>query len=237
MPRPSPALLLALIALAPAAGALEVPHLDRRVMDRAGILSAPAQSRLERVLERYEHETGHQVVVHTTPSLQELPIEDYSIRIAEAWKVGHKNLDNGVILTVAPNERRVRIEVGYGLEGVIPDAIANRIIEGVILPAFREGGFERGIVVGVSEILKAASGEKVQVPRRDRPVAARGRGYGSLLWLLMLFLAFGSRGFFFLPFLMGGPRYRTGGFGRGGFGGGFGGGGGGFGGGGASGGW
>jgi uncharacterized protein len=173
------------------------------------------------------------VVVHTTPSLQELPIEDYSIRIAEAWKVGNKNLDNGVILTIAPNEQRVRIEVGYGLEGVIPDAIANRIIEGVILPAFREGDFERGIVAGVSETLKAASGEKVQVPRRDRPVAERGGGHVSLLWLLLLFLAFGSRGFFFLPFLMGGPGYRTGGFGRGGFGGG----GGGFGGGGASGSW
>lgn len=237
MPRPSPALLLALIALAPAASALEVPHLDRRVMDRAGILSAPAQSRLERVLERYERETGHQVVVHTTPSLEGLPIEDYSIRIAEAWKVGNKNLDNGVILTVAPNKQRVRIEVGYGLEGVIPDAIANRIIEGLILPAFREGDFERGIVTGVSGILKAASGERIQVPRRDRPVAGRGGDHASLLWLLLLFLAFGSRGFFFLPFLMGGPRYRMGGFGRGGFGGGFGGGGGGFGGGGASGSW
>jgi uncharacterized protein len=161
-----------------------------------------------------------------------LPIEDYSIRVAEAWKVGHRGLDNGVILTVAPNERRTRIEVGYGLEGVIPDAIASRIIQEFVLPAFRAGRYEQGILSGVDQILVAARGEEVQVPKTVR----RGRGRASrsqpslLVWLLVLML-FGWRGFFFLPFL-GGPRGY-----RGGFGGGFGGGGGGFGGGGASGGW
>jgi uncharacterized protein len=188
-------------------------------------------------LASYESRAGHQVVVHTTPSLEGLPIEDYSIRIAESWKAGHKGLDNGVILTVAPEERKVRIEVGYGLEGVIPDAIANRIINQAILPEFKAGNLEAGVVAGVRGILAAASGEVVQVPRQTSPARGGSGGFGSLLWLVLMFLAFGSRGFFFLPFLMGG-RYRGGGFGGGGFGGGgFRGGGGGFGGGGASGSW
>ncbi len=164
-----------------------------------------------------------------------MPIEEYSIRVAEAWKVGHKGLDNGVILTVAPNERRTRIEVGYGLEGVIPDAIASRIINGFLLPEFRADRYEQGIVAGVNQILIAARGEEVRIPagaRRSRGPRSSGSSRTPLLWLF-IFLMFGFRGFFFLPFLGGRRGYRGGG----GFGGGFGGGGGGFGGGGASGGW
>lgn len=194
-------------------------------------------------LRDYEAKRGHQIVVHTTPSLEDLPISDYSIRIAEAWKVGHKGLDNGVILTIAPTERKLRLEVGYGLEGVIPDAIAKRIIEEVMLPEIRAGGMESGIELGVAHIMAAASGEPAPPRPRSRS-RRRSSGLSPLVYLVLLVATFGLRGFFFLPFLggMGRGSYRMGGGGfgggRGGFGGGgFGGGGGGFGGGGASGGW
>jgi len=206
-------------------------------MDRAGLLSERDRAALVEQLLAYEAERGHQVVVHTTPSLEDLVIADYSMAVAEQWKVGHKGLDNGVILTIAPKERKLHIEVGYGLEGVVPDVIAKRIIEEVIEPEFRAGDFSSGIFLGVEHILAAASGEPA--PPRPRPRARGSRtssGLGHLIWLLMLFVVLGSRGgWLFLPFLLGGGR---GGFGGGGFGGGgFGGGGGGFGGGGASGGW
>ncbi len=225
------------------AGALEIPKLDAHVMDRAEVLSAQSRRGLERTLSDYERETGHQIVVHTTPSLEGLEIEEYSIGIAEAWKVGQKGLDNGVILTIAPQERDVRIEVGYGLEGVMPDAIAFRIIRDHILPQFRAGDLEAGILTGAGAIMQAAAGEVLPVPERSRRERRGGGGLPIWIWLVFLLFAFGSRGFFFWPFLAGsmlsGRRSGgiAGGFGSGGFGGGFGGGGGGFGGGGASGSW
>jgi uncharacterized protein len=209
-------------------------------MDRADVLAPATRRALERALADYERETSHQIVVHTTPSLEGLPIEEYSIRVAEAWKAGHAGLDDGLILTVAPNERQVRIEVGYGLEGVVPDAVAARIIREAILPAFREGDLEGGVVAGVELLERAARGEVIPAelrpaaPRAHRP---RGGGYPVWVWLLVL-LVFGGRGLFFLPFAGGLRGHHRGGFGGGGFGGGgFSGGGGGFGGGGASGGW
>ena len=209
------------------------------------MLSVQSRTALERTLSDYERETGHQVVVHTTPSLEGLEIEEYSIRIAEAWKVGQKGLDNGVILTVAPRERDVRIEVGYGLEGVMPDAIAFRIIRDHILPQFRAGDFEAGILTGAGAIIQVASGEVLPVPEPEPSRRERRTGGGLPVWIWLIFFlfAFGSRGLFFWPFLagsaLGGRRSRGigGGFGSGGFGGGFSGGGGGFGGGGASGSW
>ncbi len=232
-------LLLAAAALLPrGAGALEVPQLDRHVIDRAEVLSVQTRQRLEQSLARFERDASHQIVVHTTPSLEGLAIEDYSLEIAEEWKVGHKGLDNGVILTIAPSERKVRIEVGYGLEGTIPDAIASRIIREAILPAFQRGDLEGGIVAGIALLQSAASGEVIPASQRPRaPRAARGRSSGFPIWVwLGVFAMFGFRGIFFLPFL-GGLGGRGGGFGGGGFGGGFSGGGGGFGGGGASGSW
>jgi uncharacterized protein len=211
-------------------------------MDRARLLSERDRVALAQKLLAYEAERGHQVVVHTTPSLEDLEIEDYSIAVAEQWKAGHKGLDNGVILTVAPKERKSRIEVGYGLEGVIPDAIANRIMDEVMVPEFKAGNFRTGIFLGVEHVLAAASGEPAPPrPRRGARDSRTSSGFGQLLWLLILLVVLGSRGgWIFLPFLLGGGRggFGGGGFGGGGFGGGgFGGGGGGFGGGGASGSW
>jgi len=213
-------------------------------MDRAGILGPAARESLEQSLAAFEKKTGHQIVVHTTPSLEGLPIEDYSMRIAEAWKVGQKGLDNGVILTVAPNEREVRIEVGYGLEGVLPDAIAARIIRERITPEFRAGRMDAGIAAGVQAIESVVEGEQLPLPQRGDGDL---RIWLKLAWILFVLLILFAR----TPFLWtlfgvpGFPRsggYRGGfgggGFGGGGFGGGgFSGGGGGFGGGGASGRW
>ena len=233
--------------MAAPASSLEVPELTARVMDRASVLAPQTRASLERRLAEYERETGHQIVVHTTPSLEGLEIEEYSIRVAEAWKVGHKQLENGVILTVAPEDRDLRIEVGYGLEGVMPDAIAFRIIRDHIVPEFRAGNLEQGILAGTTAIMQAASGEVLPVPRSGPRSERRERGGGFPVWayLILILLAFGSRGFFFWPFLggvLGSDRssggFRSGGGFSGGFGGGgFSGGGGGFGGGGASGSW
>jgi uncharacterized protein len=217
------------------------------VLDRAGLLPAQTARALEQSLVEFERTTGHQVVVHVTPSLEGLEIEDYSIQLAQAWKVGQKTLDNGVIVTVAPNERRVRIEVGYGLEGVLPDALAARIVGDVIVPEFRTGRMDQGVVAGTRAILAVISGEVLPLPARDaeRPMSK----WIVLIWVAFVIVMILSRGLFFTP-PFGGPGMRRsgrssgippygGGFGRGGGfgGGGFSGGGGGFGGGGASGRW
>jgi len=211
------------------------------VLDRAGLLPSQSAQVLERSLSDFERSTGHQVVVHVTPSLEELEIEDYSIQTAEAWKVGQQNLDNGVILTVAPNERRVRIEVGYGLEGVLPDAVAARIVRDVILPEFRADRMDQGVVAGTRAILAVISGETLPLPAQGgRPAPSK---WIVLLWIVFVVVMLAARGLFFTP-IFGGPGMRRarrasglppfgGGFG----GGGFSGGGGGFGGGGASGRW
>ena len=159
--------------------------------------------------------------MHTTPSLEGLKIEEYSIRIAEAWKIGQKGLDNGAILTIAPQERDVRIEVGYGLEGVIPDAVALRIIRDHVLPQFRAGNLEAGILTGAQAIMQAASGEVLPLPERSGRERRRGGGLPVWIWLIFFLFAFGTRGLFFWPFLAGS---MLGGRRSGGIGGGFGGG-------------
>lgn len=209
-------------------------------MDRADLLDPATARALEASLEKFERATGHQIVVHTTPSLEGLDIVSYSFEIAQAWKLGQTGRDDGVLLTIAPSERQMRIEVGYGLEGAIPDALASRIVRDTIAPAFRQGRTAEGITAGVDELMRLASGEA------GPPASVQPRERGSAL-LSLLFL-----GLFLVPYLLSafGPRDRSGrrqrihrGFGfpgSGGFGGGgggFSGGGGRFGGGGASGSW
>lgn len=137
---------------ASAAAAFEVPRLERRVTDLAELMSAAAVARLEADLERLERETGAQVAVLTVPSLGGVPIEDASIRVAEAWRLGREAEDDGVLLLVARDERRIRIEVGYGLEPVLTDAESGRIIDNVLRPAFRAGDFSGGIERAVTVI-------------------------------------------------------------------------------------
>lgn len=129
------------------------------VNDYASLLSAPTKTQLESILENFEKETSNQVVVVIFPSLEGESLEDFSIRLAEKWKIGGEKNDNGVILLVFRDDRAVRIETGYGLEGALPDAISKRIIENEIVPAFRQGNFDAGVSKAVQAILLATKGE------------------------------------------------------------------------------
>ncbi len=224
----------------PALSALEVPqHADGYVTDRAGLLSVSAKADLETILRVFEEKTSNQVVVATFPSLEGDSLEDFSMRLAEAWKAGQKGKNNGVIFLIFKNDRKIRIEVGYGLEGVLPDALAGQIISQVVAPYFRKGDYSAGILAGTDAIMKATQGEFKGVPRKNKPdAAAKLIVLFGVFFLFHLFARANSRrigvrrgkGGFFVP-MGGGSRSRGGGFG------GFSRGGGGFGGGGASGGW
>ncbi len=140
--------------------AFEVPAKpDGYVTDRAQLLSASKRQALESFLQSYEAKTGNQLVVATFPSMDGGALEDISIRLAEQWKVGKKGKDNGVILLIFKNDRKMRIEVGYGLEGVLTDAIAGQLIRKTIAPYFREGRYEEGVLMGVRSIVSVFSGD------------------------------------------------------------------------------
>lgn len=204
--------------------ALEVPkRADGYVTDRAGLLSSSSKANLEALLRSFEEKTSNQVVVVTFPSLEGNSLEDFSMRLAETRKVGRKGKDNGVILLIFKNDRKIRIEVGYGLEGVLPDATAGQIISQVIAPYFRKGDYQSGIFAGVNAIIQATQGE------------FKNQSYPKINWFQLIFVIFILIfHLIFRPLAYGfGSGGVSGGFG----GGGFSGGGGGFGGGGASGGW
>lgn len=148
--------------------ALEVPTLRGRVNDLAGLMAPTRVRDLEDHLRRFEEDTGHQIAVLTIPSLEGENLEAFSIKVAETWKIGHKGFDNGVILLIARNDRKLRIEVGYGLEGVLPDALASRIIREVITPYFRSNDYPGGIEAGLDAIMKATRGEPLPEPARTR---------------------------------------------------------------------
>ena len=165
--------------------ALDVPPLRARVNDLAGMLSPETAQALDQRLAQFEQETGHQIAVLTIPSLEGAAIEDFGIRVAEAWKIGKKGFDNGAILLIAQKERKLRIEVGYGLEGVLPDAIASRIIRELIVPRFRDGDFSGGIVAGVNAILQVTKGEPLPESARAANRSRSSQG-GSLVTVLMI---------------------------------------------------
>lgn len=225
-----------------------LPELSGRVVDQADILSTATEQRLTAQLQAHEKAGGNQVVVATIESLGGETIETYGVRLGRSWGIGQAEGDNGIVLIIAPNERKVRIEVGYGLEGDIPDAIASNIIQAKILPRFWENDFDGGVMAGVTAIIAALGGEYVfEQQRRGRRSREGGFPFG-ILWIVVMFVLFGlgrgrRRGLgsgLLWGAVLGGALSsgRGGGFGGGGFGGGgFGGGGGSFGGGGASGGW
>jgi uncharacterized protein len=230
------------------------PPLTGRVNDEAGILSSPTRQQLDAMLAQHEQATRQQIVVVTLKSLQGFTIEDFGYQLGRHWGIGEKDKNTGALLIVAPNEHKVRIEVGYGLEGQLTDAQSRTIIEGTILPAFRRGDFDAGVRDGTAAMLRvlggAAGPEASQPTPRGGPDPAQTFMVFSLIFLAWLVF----RGFFLPLLLLGGARpgqlnrrgsgyYFGGGYGGsgssgGGFsGGGFSGGGGSFGGGGASGGW
>jgi uncharacterized protein len=141
-----------------------LPALTGRVVDRAGILSPDEEANLTAKLEQIERETSVQFVIATIPSLEGEPVEDFSIRLGEAWKIGQAGLDNGAIIVVVPSERRIRIEVGYGLEPVIPDGLAGRIIRERVAPAFQREDYYQGLLGAVEGLELAARREFPEAP-------------------------------------------------------------------------
>ena len=236
-------LILAVLLLArPLWAAPDFPELTGRVVDQAGLLTPAQVQSLSGALASAEQNTSNQVVVVTLSDLQGYDIADYGYQLGRQWGIGSKDNDNGVLLIVAPNDRKVRIEVGYGLEGALTDALSSIIIQQEILPAFRQGQFYGGIQAGVTAIQAAIKGEYAGTRQaRQKPSGLKALGILGVMIVLTFLLSFGGGGgrggrrggFMFLPMPMGGGGFGGGGFG----GGGFGGGGGGFGGGGASGGW
>ena len=163
-----------------------LPALTGRVVDRAEILSPEEEQSLTRKLETIENETSVQFVIATIPSLEGEPIEDYSIRLAGEWKIGQRGLDNGAIILVVPSERRIRIEVGYGLEPVIPDGLAGRIIRERIAPAFRDENYYQGLLAAVEGLELAARREYPEAPAtsREEPTV----GFNPVVFLFLYFL-------------------------------------------------
>jgi uncharacterized protein len=226
----------------------------QRVVDDAHVLSAATVSDLTGKLAALEQKNGDQVVVVTLPSLQGYEIEDYGYQLGRAWAIGQKGKDNGVIFIVAPNEHKVRIEVGYGLEPVMTDALSSIILQEQVLPKFRTGDVEGGVVAGTDAIISQLGLDPAQAQANaqaavQQPPAGRPNPIPIIILLVLFFFVirglFGRWGgggglWMAAPFLfMGGGRSYGGGFGDGGGGGfgGFSGGGGSFGGGGASGSW
>ena len=234
-----------------------LPALSGRVVDNANLLSPTARASLTEKLASLEDKTGDQIVVATLPTLLGHDIETFANSLFRRWALGQKQMNNGVLLLIAPSERQVRIEVGYGLEGVLTDALSSTIINAIILPNFRRDNFEKGIVEGVAAIADVLTGSKADFDARvhnyqqieqERLKQQQRQDMIANTVAVLIFLFF-----FVLPVLasifgtkVGPRRYRWlgivfvlwflgsgkgGGFGGGGFGGGFGGGSGGFGGG------
>jgi uncharacterized protein len=252
-PRALVVLLVTALWAAHALAAANFPPLTGRVVDQAKILSPVTIADLERKLADLEQKSGIQLVVATVPSLGGDEIEPYANQLFRAWKLGEAKKNNGVLLLIAPNQRRVRIEVGYGLEGTLTDAVSSIIISNAIAPRFKAGDFNGGVTRGVDDIITALTTDSAEW--KPKPTEMRPEHDASLLdtlapFLIFLFIMFvlsriGRRGggnVVFIPMGMGGGGFRGGfggGFGGGGgfSGGGFSGGGGSSGGGGASGGW
>ena len=153
-------ILAGLLLFSPApAPALTVPVLKGRVNDYANLLSPATISQLESSLRYFEQQESTQIVVLTVPSLEGDSIEDFSMRVAEGWKIGQKNIDNGAILLIAKQEKKVRIEVGYGLEGKLTDLVSGRIIHDIIVPWFKQGNFDQGVLNGVTAMMGIVKGE------------------------------------------------------------------------------
>jgi uncharacterized protein len=158
-------ILSKLLLVGVAAAAIAVPPLKSRVTDLTGTLNEQQRSALEQTLAEFEARKGSQVAVLLVPSTQPETIEQYAVRVEEAWKLGRKGVDDSVLLVVAKDDRKVRLEVGYGLEGVLPDAAANRIIREDILPRFKQGDFYGGLRAGTDRIMRTIEGEPLPPPR------------------------------------------------------------------------
>jgi uncharacterized protein len=189
------ALLLGLLLPTLALAAPKFPPLTGRVVDEAGLLSPAAEQQLTDELAALERQTGHQVVVATLPSLQGYEIEDFGYQLLRTWGIGRKDQDDGIILIVAPNERAVRIEVGYGLEPVMTDALSSLILQRAVLPAFKAGDYEKGVVDGTRAIVRQIGlpedQAKAEVAKAEAQRVAAARetdGGGSIIPIIFAIL-------------------------------------------------
>ncbi|MBN2281941.1 MAG: TPM domain-containing protein [Candidatus Marinimicrobia bacterium] len=226
--------------------ALKVPPLKSRVTDLHGLLTTHEEYRIEQTLSDFENRTSNQIAVLIIPSLEGESIEEFSITVADQWKLGDKEKENGALLLISVNDRKVRIEVGYGLEGALTDLIAGSIIRHDIAPAFQSGNYYQGIAKAVNSMMLATQNEytapeRKQTYRKDFRSTSGSLIFFILIFILPIFARAKRRGGnnALIWMILGSSMFRSGGgsSGFGGGGGGFSGGGGGFGGGGASGGW
>jgi len=183
--------LVLLFLLSLLAWALDVPPLKSRVTDLTGTLNAQQRGSLEQTLAEFEARKGAQLAVLIVPSTQPETVEQYAVRVEEAWKLGRKGVDDSVLLVVAKDDRRLKFEVGYGLEGVLPDAIAKRIIDNDIVPRFREGDFYGGIRAGMDRVMRVVEGEKLPPPAAHGPSGSQ-RLHPEWLFALFVFVAIGG---------------------------------------------
>ena len=169
---------------------LAIPPIAR-VTDQTGTLTAENRAALERMLEQFEARKGSQIAVIMVKSTGGEPIEQYALRIGEQWKLGRKGVDDGAVLVVAKDDRAVRIEVGYGLEGALNDATAKRIVSDIVVPRFREGDFFGGISAGLDRMIRVIDGEPLPAPARSAP-AMDGDLFSFLPVLLIAALVVGG---------------------------------------------
>ena len=230
------------VVLATAATAVRIPASPTRwATDEAGFVSSSTLAEMDSRLEAFERETGHQVLLYITRTTGDMPLEDYAAKSFAAWKVGRKGLEDGLVLFIFSEDRKIRIEVGYGLEGVVPDAIAGRVINDIMAPGIQKGDADGAVREAVTALLETISGKTA--PGTEEPVAGTSSGKGQVpplfiiiagIIFLIILITHPSLALWLLyTLLSGGGRGGGGGFG----GGGFSGGGGRSGGGGASGGW
>ncbi|MEI2657978.1 MAG: YgcG family protein [Nitrosomonas sp.] len=187
-------LLVLLLMAAGSQADIAIPPLKSHVTDLTSTLSTQEVVRLEQRLAAFEQKKGSQVAVLMVPTTQPETIEQYAIRVAEAWKLGRKGIDDGALLLIAKNDRGLRIEVGYGLEGVLPDAKAKRIIEEIIVPRFKTGDFTGGIHAGVDAILGLIEGEALPSPsaQRGTPHALSvDTLFNNIVFIFVGFMVFG----------------------------------------------
>lgn len=176
---------LAWVLLVPvmAFSALHFPELTGRVVDGAHVLQPATVRTLETTLAEYENGTSNQVVVVTLSSLEGTSIEDFGYQLGRHWQIGQKGKDNGVLLIVAPVEHKVRIEVGYGLEPVLTDAATSEIVQGIILPAFRAGNLQQGVVEGTQAILSVLGGKGIPAYGQGEQLSP----FAVIMFFVMLF--------------------------------------------------
>jgi uncharacterized protein len=188
----SPALSLLLLFGSSALAEVAVPPLRSPVTDLTNTLTPDQIATLDRQLRAFEAKKGSQIAVLIVPTTQPETIEQYGIRVAEAWKLGRRGVNDGALLLIAKDDRTVRIEVGYGLEGVLPDVLANRIVEQVIVPRFRNNDFFGGVSEAIERMIALIEGEPLPEPARSQRDAPRGDGLGGALPLLLLLVFVGS---------------------------------------------